>query len=67
MPEENMNQEFRLKKIDEIRNYLIEIINRNELMGKKYKKVCRVLDYIHHSFIAISTTIVLFRFLVLLF
>ena len=24
MPEENMNQEFRLKKIDEIRNYLIE-------------------------------------------
>ena len=29
MPEENMNQEFRLKKkIDEIRNYLIEEINR---------------------------------------
>ena len=28
MPEENMNQEFRLKKqIDEIRNYLIEEIN----------------------------------------
>ena len=25
-----MNQEFRLKKIDEIRNYLIEEINRNE-------------------------------------
>ena len=24
MSEENMNQEFRLKKIDEIRNYLIE-------------------------------------------
>ena len=24
MPEENINQEFRLKKIDEIRNYLIE-------------------------------------------
>ena len=65
MPEENINQEFRLKKIDKIRNYLIEIINRNELMGKKYKKVCRVLDYIHHSLIAIS--IVLFRFLVLFF
>ena len=29
MSEENMNQEFRLKKIDEIRNYLIEEINRN--------------------------------------
>ena len=24
MPEENMNQEFRLKRIDKIRNYLIE-------------------------------------------
>ena len=24
MPAENMNNEFRLKKIDEIRNYLIE-------------------------------------------
>ena len=28
MPEENMNQEFRLKKIDIIKNYLIEEINR---------------------------------------
>ena len=46
MLEENTNQEFRLEKIDEIRNYLIEEINRNELMSKKYKKVCRVLNYI---------------------
>ena len=30
MPEENRNQEFRLKKINEIRNYLIEEINRNK-------------------------------------
>ena len=28
MPEENMNQEFILKKIDEIRNYLIEEIKQ---------------------------------------
>ena len=55
MPEENMNQEFRLKKIDEIRNYLIEGINRNELMSKKHKKVCRVLKYVNHSLIVIST------------
>ena len=33
-----MNQGFRLKKIDEIRNYLIEEINQNELMSKKDKK-----------------------------
>ena len=55
MPEENMNQEFRFKKIDEIRNYSIEEINRNELMSKKHKKVCRVLNYIGHSLIAVST------------
>ena len=29
MAEENINQEFRLKNIDETRNYLIEEINRN--------------------------------------
>ena len=55
MPEENINQEFRLKKIDEIRNYLIEEINQNELMSKKHKKVCGVLNYIEHSLIVIST------------
>ena len=46
MPEENMNQEFRLNKIDEIRNYLIEEINQNELMSKRHKNVCRVINYI---------------------
>ena len=52
-----MNQEFRLKKIiDVIRNYLIEEINQNELTSKKHKKICRVLNYIEHSLIIISTT-----------
>ena len=54
MPEEIMNQGFRLKNIDEIRNYLIEEINQNEFMTRKQKKVCRVLNYIDHSLIAIS-------------
>ena len=45
MPEEKMNKEFRLKKIDEIRNYLIEEMNRNELMSKKHRKICRVFSY----------------------
>ena len=35
MPEENMNQEFRLRKIDEIRNYLIEEINKKWINGLK--------------------------------
>ena len=55
MPEENINQEFRLKKIYEIRNYLIEEINQNKLLNKKHKKVCRVLNYIDHSLTVIST------------
>ena len=55
MPEKNMNQELRLKEIDEIKNYLIEEINRNEIMSKKHKKVCGVLNYIDHSLIVIST------------
>ena len=54
MSDENMNQEFWWKKIDGIRNYLIEEINRNDLMSKKQKKVCRVSNYIDHSLIAIS-------------
>ena len=33
MSEENMNQEFRLRKIDEIRNYLIEEINKKWING----------------------------------
>ena len=34
-----------MKKKDEIRNYLIEEMNRNELMSKKHRKVCRVFSY----------------------
>ena len=44
----NISQEFRLKNIDETRNYLIEEINRNELMSKKHKKVGSSLNYIEH-------------------
>ena len=55
-----MTQEFRLKKkiyiyIYEIRNYLTDKINQNESLSKKYKKVCRVLNYIDHSVIVIFT------------
>ena len=55
MRQEKINQEFRLKKIDEIRNYLIEEINQNKLMSKKHKKVFRVLNNIDNLLIVIST------------
>ena len=56
MSEENINQEFRLKNINETRNYLIEEINRNKLTSKKHKKVCTTLNYIEH-FLILSSAI----------
>ena len=56
MPEEKINQEIRLKKkIDEIRNQLIEETNGNDLMSKQHKKFCSVLNHIDNSLIVIST------------
>ena len=55
MAEENISPEFRLKNKDETRKYLIEEINRNELMSKKHKKVCTTLNYIEHFLILGST------------
>ena len=49
-----MSQEFRLKNIDEARNYLTEEINRNELMRIRHKKVCTTLNYIEHFLILAS-------------
>ena len=44
-----------MEKIEEIRNYSIKEINQDELMSKNHKKVCRVLNYIDHLLIEIST------------
>ena len=51
MAEENISQEFRLKNIDETRNYLTEEISRNEVISKKHKMVCATLNYIEHCLI----------------
>ena len=37
------------------RNYLIEEINRNELMSKKHKKNCTTLNYIENFLILAFT------------
>ena len=55
MGEENKDQEFRLKNIDEIRKYFNEKIRQNELTSKKPKKVCTVLNYTEHLLILAST------------
>ena len=49
MTEENINQEFRLKKIG-----IIEEVNRNELMSKTRKKICTTLNYIENFLILAS-------------
>ena len=43
--------EFRLKKIDETRNY----INQNDLTSEKHKKTCKYFNYIEHLLILGST------------
>ena len=55
MIEENIIQEFRFKEIDEQRNYFIEEIKQNELISKKHKKICRILNYIRHLLILAFT------------
>ena len=54
MVEENINQEFRLKNIDEPKNYFLEKIRQNELICRKCKNVCAVLNYIEHLLILAS-------------
>ena len=53
MSEESISQQFRRESIDETRYSLIE--DQNELMSKKHKKFYRVLIYIEHLLISIST------------
>ena len=49
-----MSQKFRLKNIDETRNYFLEEIKQNKLM-KAQKKFCKTLNYIEHFLILAST------------
>ena len=51
---ENISQEFILKIIDGTRSYFLKEIDQNELISKKYKKVCTTLNYIDHFLILIS-------------
>ena len=40
---EEANLEFRLRKIDETRNYFLYEIKHNNLINEKYKKTCKYL------------------------
>ena len=55
MTEENVVQKFRLKVIDEKRNYFLEEIKQNELISKKRKKICKILSYTKYLLLLGST------------
>ena len=55
MVEENISRKFRLRNIDETRNYLLSEVKQNEFMGRKCQKVCTTLNYIEHFLLLAST------------
>ena len=52
---EEASLEFRLRKIDKTRNYLLDEIKHKVLMSKKYKKTCKYLNYVEHLLVLDST------------
>ena len=51
---EEISLEFRLRKTDETRNYLLDEIKHNDLMSEKYKKTCKYLNYVENLLILSS-------------
>ena len=52
---EEISLEFRLRKTDETRNYLLDEIKHNNLMSEKYRNTCKYLNYVEHFLIIAST------------
>ena len=48
---EEASLEFRLRKVDETRNYRLDEIKHNDLMSGKYKNTCKCLNYVEHLLI----------------
>ena len=45
---------FRLRKLDETRNYLLDGIKRKDIMSEMYKKTCKYLNYVENLLILAS-------------
>ena len=52
---EEASLEFRLRKINETGNYLLDEIKHDDLMSEEYKKTSKYLNYVEHLFILAST------------
>ena len=57
MVKENISQKFKLKNIDETRNYFLKEIKQNELISRKHKKICTTLNY-SENFLILASTII---------
>ena len=55
---EELYLEFRFKKIDETRNYLLDEVKHNDLMIEKYMKTFKYLNYVKHLLILVTTVTV---------
>ena len=54
MNKKNISQGYRLKDINETRNYFSEKIDQSELISNKHKKGCTSLSHIEHFLISVS-------------
>ena len=52
---EEASLEFRLRKLDETRNYHLDEINHNDLFSEKYEKTCKYINYVANLLILAST------------
>ena len=58
MAEKNISQELRLKVMKIIlKNHFTEDIKQNEIINKKHKKICKILNYTEYLLIPASTVI----------
>ena len=55
--EESFCKEFRLKNIDERRNYFLKEIEQNKMMSGRNKKISTALNYIGHVLVLVSIII----------
>ena len=52
---EESSLEFRLRKVVETTNYLLDEIKNNDLKNEKYERLCKNLNYVEHVLILAST------------
>ena len=52
---EESSLDFRLRKVVETTNYLLDEIKNNDLKSEKYERLCKNLNYVEHVLVLAST------------